>query len=150
MAVRRQARECAVQLLFQLDMNPNNDLTATFKAFWDMNDRVNDPRIRGFAEALVRGTREHLAAIDSTIKKSAEHWDIKRMGVIDRNVMRLSIYEMLFCPDIPPAVSINEAVDIAKYFSCRESGRFVNGILDRIRKDIKKEAPNTPERKSPA
>jgi len=146
MAIRREARECAVQLLFQLDMNPSKDLDATFKAFWSLNSRINDPRIRTFTETLVRGVRENIASIDSTIKKSAEHWDIKRMGVIDRNVMRMAIYEMLFCSDIPPAVSINEAVDIAKYFSCRESGRFVNGILDRIRKDFNK-APKMPERK---
>jgi transcription antitermination protein NusB len=94
--------------------------------------------LRKFTEELTRGTRENLAAIDIRLKKSAENWDIRRMGVIDRNVMRLAIYEMLYRPDIPPAVSINEAVDIAKFFSSTESGKFVNGVLDRIRKDLKK------------
>jgi N utilization substance protein B len=138
MPTRRHARECVVQLLFQLDLNPSENLDAVFKAFWAIYTGRKDPALRKFTEELTRGTRENLAAIDARIKKSAQNWDIRRMGVIDRNVMRLAIYEMLFRPDIPPAVSINEAVDIAKFFSSTESGKFVNGVLDRIRKDIRR------------
>lgn len=142
MPTRRHARECVVQLLFQLDLNPSDNLDAVFKSFWAIYTGRKDPALRKFTEELTRGTRENIAAIDATIRKSAENWDIKRMGVIDRNVMRLAIYEMLYRPDIPPAVSINEAVDIAKYFSSTESGKFVNGILDRIRKDMKRPVRN--------
>ena len=147
MSTRRHARECVVQLLFQLDLNPRDNLDAVFGAFWGVHTGRKDPTTRKFTEDLTRGVREHLAEIDATIKRCAEHWDIKRMGVIERNVMRLSIYEMLHRPDIPPAVSINEAVDIAKYFSIAESGKFVNGILDRIRKDIAKKPAVHPDKK---
>ena len=133
MATRREAREWAIQLLFQLDLNPD-DLDRTLSMFWD--GKKTDDKAREFAESLVRGVRENYSRIDGIIKKYAEHWDIGRMSVIDRNVLRMAIYEMLFCDDIPHVVSINEAVDIAKYFSSSESGKFVNGILDQIRKNL--------------
>jgi len=133
MATRREAREWAVQILFQLDLNPG-DVERVFDAFW--REREADAQARAFAEELVRGIRGELKRIDGLITKYAEHWDLARMAVVDRNVMRIAIYEMLFCEDIPPVVSINEAVDIAKYFNTKESGRFVNGILDRARKDL--------------
>jgi N utilization substance protein B len=142
MPIRRHARECAVQLLFQLDLNPSDKLDAVFKMFWTLNDKGTDPQVRKFTEQLTRGVQEHRAEIDATIKKCADNWDIKRMGVIERNVMRMTIYEMLHCPDIPPAVSINEAVDIAKFFGSAGSGKFVNGVLDRIRKDLNKLSRN--------
>ena len=130
MATRRDAREWAVQLLFQLDMNPAES-DRTFATFW--KELSPDPVSREFTEALVRGVMENLAAIDKTLADRAENWDIRRMGVVDRNVLRLAIYEIQFRPDIPAAVSINEAVDLAKYFSTVEAGKFVNGILDKIR-----------------
>jgi N utilization substance protein B len=132
MATRRESREWALQLLFELDMNPR-DPERAFEAFW--SERQSGAKPRKFTEDLVRGVRTNLEAIDSAIRKYAEHWDLRRMGVIERNVMRLAIYEILFCKDIPPVVSINEAVDLAQYFSSRESGKFVNGILDRVRKE---------------
>jgi len=137
MATRRDAREWTVQLLFQLDLNPD-DLDTVFERFW--TERKTDAKAREFTEGLVRGVRDNLGKIDGMLGKYAEHWDIHRMGVIDRNVIRMAIYEMLFCNDIPPVVSINEAVDIAKYFSRTESGKFVNGILDRISKDLDRPA----------
>lgn len=137
MATRRDAREWAVQLLFQLEMNPD-DLDVAFRFFW--NERKADGRARKFAEGLVRGVLKNLDKLDGTIKKHAEHWDIHRMGVVERNVMRMALYEMFFCNDIPPVVSINEAVDIAKYFSSNVSGKFVNGILDRARNDLNRPA----------
>jgi N utilization substance protein B len=133
MATRRQIREWAVQMLFQLDMNPGL-APAAFESFWE--EREADGAARALAEELVGGVRKNLALLDGKLAQYAEHWDVGRMGGIERNVMRLALYEMLFREDIPPVVSINEAVDLAKYFSTTESGRFVNGILDRARKDI--------------
>ena len=136
MSTRREAREYAVQLLFQLDMNENR-LEEVFNRFW--SELKADKKAREYAEKLVRGVRENIAEIDGIIKKYAEHWDIHRMSVIVRNVMRLAIYEMKNCKDVPPVVVINEAVDVSKYFSDSSSGKFVNGILDRIRKEMEKE-----------
>lgn len=147
MATRRQAREWVVQLLFQLDMNPE-PLEKAFGPFWE--DKEADVTIRGFTETLVRGVRENLSRIDETIKTYAENWDINRMKAVDRNVLRMAVYEMLFCEDIPPIVAINEAVDIAKYFSTPESGRFVNGILDRVLKEVKRPARGAGPKATPA
>jgi 6,7-dimethyl-8-ribityllumazine synthase len=134
-AVRRHAREWAVQLLFQLDMNPG-PVDAALEEFWSDPERKADAPSRAFTEGLVRGVGKHRVKIDRTIRKCAEHWDLSRMGVLDRNVLRLGAYEILFCKDVPPAVAINEAVDLAKYFSDTKSGKFVNGILDRVRRDL--------------
>jgi N utilization substance protein B len=89
-----------------------------------------------FAEPLIRGAIEKREELDEQICKYAENWDLKRMAAVDRNILRLAIYEMLHRDDIPPIVSINEAVDIAKKFSTHDSGKFVNGILDRVKGDL--------------
>lgn len=136
---RREAREWCIQMLFQLDLNPTSSIDTALGRFW-VDKKESDPGMRSFADALVRGVRANLVEVDDTIKRYAENWHIDRMAAVDRNVMRMAIYEMLFCKDIPPVVSINEAVDIAKYFGSNESGRFVNGILDRIRKDLDRPA----------
>lgn len=122
-----------MQLLFQLDMNPAESSEAVFDDFW--RGRDIDAHQQEFAESLVRGVREHLVEIDDAIRRALEHWDIGRIGAVERNVIRLAVFELRHRADIPPAVSINEAVDLAKYFSSSESGRFVNGILDRVRKE---------------
>jgi len=136
MSKRRECREWVVQLLFQLDLNPTDELAGVFERFW--LDKSPDARARMFTESVVAGVRTNLDRIDGLIRELAEHWDLNRMGVLDRNVIRMAVYEMLYRDDIPPVVSINEAVDIAKYFSSRESGRFVNGILDRVRQGLKR------------
>lgn len=133
MATRRHAREWVIQFLFQRDFNVN-DLEHALTDFW--NTKRLDPPTRQFTEDLIRGVLAYRPKIDDKLQHYAEHWDVKRMNAVDRNVMRLALYEMLYRPDIPPVVSINEAVDIAKMFSSLESGRFVNGILDRARKDL--------------
>jgi len=138
MATRREAREWALQILFQLDLNPADDINIVFTRFWA--DQQRDESMHNFAETLVSGVRTNLQEIDTLVKKYAEHWHIDRMAAVDRNVLRMAVYEMMYCRDIPPVVSINEAVDLAKYFGNKESGRFVNGILDRIRKDIDRPA----------
>ena len=142
MRARREAREWAVQILFQTDFNPG-DIQVAFHDFW--SEKKASPHARKFAEELVVGTIENQAKIDALIRKFADNWDIARMGGVDRGVMRLAVYEMLFRPDIPPVVSINEAVDIARDYSGSASGKFVNGILDRIRKDLNRPA-RTPEK----
>lgn len=138
MTMRRDAREWALQMLFQLDLNPQNPGRDFFDRFWE---QIDAPRgERGFAEELVIGVREQLPRIDAALQAVAEHWQLRRMAVVDRNVLRLAAYEMLYRSDIPPVVSINEAVDLAKYFSNAEAGRFVNGLLDRIREDLPRPA----------
>lgn len=139
MAVRRECREWAVQLLFQLDLNPSDKLGAVFATFWK-DKRKASLGSRAYTEGLVRGVEERKAEIDTYIRKIAENWSLERMGVLDRNVIRLAIYEMQHVSEVPPVVSINEAVDLAKYFSNKESGKFVNGILDRARKDTDRPA----------
>jgi len=137
MGTRREAREWVVQILFNIDVNPG-ELDVIFKHFWA--ERQAEPSSKQFTEATVRGVVDKKAEVDEVIKKYAKHWDIKRMGIIERNTMRMAIYEMIYVKEVPPVVSINEAIDIAKYFSNTEAGRFVNGILDRFRKDLTRPA----------
>lgn len=135
---RRQARELAVQFLYQHDLG-GGTLEESVALFWQTQWETAEPT-RKFAEELIRGTIEHQPVIDEKIQKYTEHWELQRIAAVDRNILRLAIYEMLFRDDIPPVVSINEAVDIAKKFSTRESGAFVNGILDRLRADLPRPA----------
>jgi len=162
MGKRREARERAVQFLFQHDLNPPENLDRALNEFWDTQraaaiagekgpatwgqpvelppPTAGEAETRLFADPLIRGTIEHRDAIDEHIKKHAKNWDFHRIATVDRNIMRLAIYEMLFREDIPPIVSINEAVDIAKKFSTQDSGKFVNGILDKVRSELMRPA----------
>jgi N utilization substance protein B len=137
MTTRHASREWAVQFLFQRDFN-RDDMEEALAEFW--STRESSPPARAFADRLIKGVDEHRAAIDKLIQHYADHWEVKRMGALDRNAMRVAVYEMLHCPDIPPVVSINEAVDIAKSFSNRESGRFVNGVLDQVARHLDRPA----------
>ena len=132
MGGRHEARQWAVQFLFQRDFN-EGDIESALAEFW--RDKDSGDKARGFAEELIRGVEGRKDELDKLIRKYAEHWDVKRMGAVDRNVMRVALYEMTQRPDIPPVVSINEAVEIAKDLSGVESGTFVNGILDRACKE---------------
>jgi N utilization substance protein B len=134
---RHESRLWAVQLLFQREFN-HGDLAEALKDFWDGHKA--SAKLRAFTEEMVRGVELNRPSIDEKLQRYAENWDLKRMGAVDRNVMRLALYEMHFCPDIPPVVSINEAVDLAKELSSDESGRFVNGILDRALRDVDRPA----------
>lgn len=162
MGKRRTARERAVQFLFQHDVNPPDELQAALEQFWNSQrltafldakgqalwgQAVELPPVtteeaatRLFSDALVHGVLEHREAVDKLIVKYAQNWELHRMAVVDRNVLRLAIYEMLYREDIPPIVSINEAVDIAKKFSTEDSGKFVNGILDKVKADLMRPA----------
>jgi N utilization substance protein B len=156
MGERRGAREWALQVLFQEDFNPG-ELQEDFAEFW--TDKHPSERARQFAEDLVRGVLANREQIDKRLQGYAENWALHRMSGVDRNLMRLALYELLYREDIPPVVTINEAVDIAKAFSGEDSGRFVNGILDRARKDLTRPArtavggvlpPETPPGAPPA
>ena len=131
---RRIARELAVQFLYQYDLS-GGSLEEALPLFWETQSEVSEDG-RKFTEELVQGVVEHRVAIDERIAKYTDNWDLPRIAAVDRNILRLAMYEMLFRDDIPPVVSINEAVDIAKKFSTRESGAFVNGILDRLKTDL--------------
>ena len=139
MGTRRESRELALQFLYQQDIQSELPLPVpeALKAFWNMQPSAADkPAGQVFAEELAHGVLQHLQAVDDRIKAHTLNWDFHRIAVVDRNILRLAIYEMLFRPDIPPVVSINEAIELAKKFSTEDSGRFVNGILDRIKLDL--------------
>ena len=131
---RRQARECALQLLYELDVRGDSDLGPVIDAFWRRQAVPDD--VRTFADGLVRGVKAHQIEIDDLIAKFAEHWDLDRMAVVDRNLLRAGIWELLWGVDVPPKVAINEALEIARRFSTEESTRFVNGLLDRVRREL--------------
>lgn len=134
MGVRREGREAAVQFLYLRDLNGDCDLERFYKF------RGLSPSARRFCDTLVQGATEHRAVIDDTIRAHAQNYELNRISVVDRNVLRVAIYEMLHCPEVPPVVSINEAIEIAKKYSTEESGRFVNGILDQIRSTLSRPA----------
>lgn len=163
MGMRREARERAVQFLFQCDLNAPDKLDEALDQFWDSQRRAalaqasdgkatwgeqielpppttGEAALRLFADPLIKGTLQYRAEVDAVITKHAKNWDIGRMAIVDRNVLRLAIFEMLHRDDIPPVVSINEAVDIAKKFSTDDSGKFVNGILDKVRGELMRPA----------
>ena len=130
MKKRTRSRELALQFLYQLDLR-GDDLLPEAKDF--LRNEERDAETQRFALRLVEGTFEHWDEIDKTIQGVAQNWNIARMAVVDRNVLRLATYELLHCKDIPPKVAINEAVDLAKKYSSKNSSAFVNGILDRVR-----------------
>jgi transcription antitermination factor NusB len=130
MRKRTQARELALQLMYQLDLRGDEILEEINAA---LAPGAGDPEMLDFARELVHGCREKRAEIDRQIEEVAKNWQLKRMAAIDRNILRLATYELLYREDIPPLVTINEAIDIAKKFSTKNSGPFVNGILDNIR-----------------
>jgi transcription antitermination factor NusB len=130
MRKRTQARELALQLLYQLDLR-GEEILSEIEAY--LSDPAGDKEINLFAKDLLFGYWERRDLIDRKIEEVAKNWQLKRMAAIDRNILRLATYELLFRDDIPPLVSINEAIDIAKKYSTKNSGPFVNGILDNIR-----------------
>ena len=133
MGKRREGREAAVQFLVFCDLNQGAGPSSAAE-FWDL--RPASKPIRDFALNLVEGVIDHRAETDERISRYAENYELGRLAVVDRNILRLAIYEMLHRHDIPPVVSINEAIEIAKRFGTEESSRFVNGILDRVKLDL--------------
>ncbi len=133
---RRKAREYALQILYQYDLTKEKPDREAFEIFW--KEHNVDDTIKSFTEDIVTGTLKNLKEIDRLISSVTEHWELQRMAVVDRNILRAATYELLYRDDIPAAVTINEAIEIAKKYSSRESASFINGLLDRITRDIKK------------
>ena len=133
---RRQAREYALQILFQIDFTEKKVGRRELDEFWA--DKKENREIREFAEELVKGTLEKLEDIDALIEKLAENWILGRMAAVDRNILRLAAFEILYRKDIPSAVTINVALEIAKKYSSSESAPFLNGVLDRLAKEAGK------------
>jgi N utilization substance protein B len=162
MGKRREARERTVQFLFQHDLNPPEDVARALEQFWETQraaaiaedkgaatwgqpvelppPSAEEAAVRLFADPLIRGALEFREEADNLIKKHAKNWELHRIAAVDRNILRLAIFEMLHREDIPPVVSINEAVDIAKKFSTQDSGKFVNGILDKVKSELMRPA----------
>ena len=133
MGYRRQARELAIQFLYGYELNrkEKEDALEEFRA----GRRVPEPVLR-FAGELIEGVLERREEIDGRLAAHARNWKLDRMAVVDKQILRLALYELYYRDDIPSLVTINEAVEIAKEFSTPQSGRFVNGILDRIREEL--------------
>lgn len=127
---RRKAREHALQILFQLDVRKEKPSAAILKHFWA--EYRPDEEVKAFAEEIVKGTFKHFAKINDLIHQCAKNWSLDRMAVVDRNVLRMAVYEILYRMDIPTSVTINEAIEIAKKYGTDESGAFVNGVLDSV------------------
>ena len=135
MGTRRHARELAMQALFSMDMSYcfSRQMLADYCRCFPPNKRAYP-----YFERLTAGVMKSKADIDSVIERYSSNWKVRRMACVDRNILRVAIFELLFCTDIPAKVSINEAIDIAKKYGSSESGAFINGILDSIRTAIEK------------
>jgi len=137
MGARREGREAAVQFLYQRDLNAEVN-AETLEHFWDL--RPANARVREFGLSIAQGVLEHQGEIDERIRRAASNYDLHRIAAVDRNILRIAVYEMLHRPEVPPVVAINEAIEIAKRFGTDESGRFVNGVLDRIKGELSRSA----------
>lgn len=126
--LKRRAREAVVKTLYQMEMGGTN----REEAVMIIRRKTRPADIREFAVRLIEATIDNMDAIDRTIAEVAENWDLSRMAAVDRNALRLGVAEIVFIGDVPAKVSINEAIEIVKRFSTEQSGRFVNGILDRV------------------
>ena len=134
---RRRAREYVLKLLFQFEFTGSRVDRFSPRDFWP--EAKDDEALRGFAHELFSGTVEHLQEIDSAIQAAAENWDLQRMAAVDRNILRCAAFEILYRKDIPPAVAINEALEIAKKYSTQEAPPFINGLLDRIARESQRQ-----------
>ena len=132
MRKRTKARECALKILYQIEIT-KDDYNNSLRIYWEREPDTEDI-VKDFAAQLVKGVKDNIKEIDSAISKYATNWQIDRMAIVDRNILRIATFEIFYLEDIPSKVSINEAVDIAKKYGDTDSGKFVNGILDRISK----------------
>lgn len=141
MGSRRKARECALQMLFAADISENARVDDVVRLFWDeLSDGDIEEPSREFATRLAAGTLANVSDLDDRIRLRAEHWRISRMAIVDRNILRLAVYEFLHEPT-PRTVAINEALEIARRFSTYEATQFINGILDAIKRDLDEHQP---------
>jgi N utilization substance protein B len=127
MGTRRRARELALQMLYQFELTAASP--EAMHADFDEWQNAGEAQ-RNFADALLRGTVARLAEIDDELRHQTTHWRLERLAAVDRNILRLAMYELIYEQDTPPAVVIDEAIEIAKKYGAKDSGRFVNGVLD--------------------
>lgn len=137
MGHRRKSRELALQILYQMEMSAS-DPKAVLALFWKGVEAPDD--IRDFAVSLVEGIWRNRKEVDELIERHSTHWKLGRMAVVDRNILRLAVYELLYLHDVPKNVTLNEAIEIAKKYGTEDSGSFINGILDNIGKEVRKES----------
>jgi transcription antitermination protein NusB len=144
MGLRREAREAAIQLLFAHDIHEGAGEKSDFeqRAFWDLHQ--GSDKVRAIAEEMATGVRNQLPKIDEQLNAVLHNFTAEKLADVDRNILRLGVYELMFT-DVPVPVVINEAVEIAKKFSTAQSGKFVNGIIDRLGKDLRKDRPDPPK-----
>jgi N utilization substance protein B len=135
---RRKSRECALQLLFELEFN-SEDREGLIRQYW--NQQKASPEIREYGTWLVEQVFGHRDEIDGLIQSASEHWRLARMAVVDRNVLRIAVCELLHEPSLVPAIVIDEAIEIARKYSGDEAAVFVNGVLDAVRKSTGREGP---------
>lgn len=146
MGQRRKSREIALQMLYQMEMTgqpPHEVIDLYYEMTSGDDDDDDDDKktdrptsFHPFAEEIVNGVYAHRDGLDAMIVAASENWRIERMSIIDRNVLRIALYEMLYCIEIPPKVSINEAIDLGKTFGSPDSGSFINGILDHLLREV--------------
>lgn len=136
MGHRRKGRELALQILYQMEMK-GCEPKGIFDLYWKEVEAPAD--IREFASSLVEGAYRNRKEVDEMIERHSTHWRLPRMAVVDRNILRLSVYELLYLHDIPKSVVLNEAIEIAKRFGTEDSGAFINGLLDNVAKEVRKE-----------
>ena len=135
---RTLGRECALKILYSVEVSKNSYEESSEK-FWNNYETDISADIKIFSQSLVLGVAGNMAKINEMLDKYADNWDLERMATIDRNILRIATYELLFTDEIPPKVAINEAIEIAKKYGDKDSGKFVNGILDKISKKERKE-----------
>ena len=140
MTKRRRSRESALQVLYLWDMTQQDARKGLvhFKEHFSLKEE-SDP----FLDLIVQGVLTHCQEIDRLIEQYSEHWRLGRMAPIDRTILRIAIFELLYCEEIPPKVTLNEAVDLGKQFGSEESGSFINGILDRILSEVARKSMKT-------
>jgi transcription antitermination protein NusB len=134
MGNRRKAREAALQILYQIDVSKNTPKEA-LRLFWSEHSSL--PEVEEFGDRLVEGVVRNQPEIDRLIESHSTHWKLNRMACVDRNILRIAVYELLYCHDIPKSVSLNEAIELGKKFGTEDSGAFINGVLDNIAKEVK-------------
>lgn len=135
MGQRRRARECALQMLFQIDM-AGGAPAEVYPHFWKEHEA--ELEVREFAQGLVEGVIREREALDRVISGSVDNWRIERMAIVDRNILRVAVYELAWLPDTPPVVVLDEAIEVGKKYGSEQSGSFINGILDSVRKRIER------------
>lgn len=134
MGARRVARERALQALYQVEQNPAATSAEALEAAWSASDDEGgrEPASQVFALELIEGVRSHLTELDAMLEQHSHNWRLDRMARVDRNVLRLGVFELQYCAEIPRKVTLNEAIELAKKFGNEESAAFINGLLDRV------------------